>query len=81
MKLRIIAFGIARDIFGDSSIEVEWSFDQPTVLDLKHWLIEQYPEFTHLASFSVAVNAQYVQDGSIVKEADEIAIIPPVSGG
>jgi molybdopterin synthase sulfur carrier subunit len=81
MKLRIIAFGIARDIFGNSSIEIEWSFNQPTVRDIKKWLIEQYPDFAQLASFSVAVNAQYVEDGAAINESDEIAIIPPVSGG
>jgi molybdopterin converting factor subunit 1 len=81
MKLRIIAFGIARDIFGHSFIEIDWPLNQPTVQDIKLWLTKQYPEFAKLASFAVAVNAQYVADGATVKESDEIAIIPPVSGG
>jgi molybdopterin synthase sulfur carrier subunit len=29
----------------------------------------------------VAVNNEYADDGSILTEHDEIAIIPPVSGG
>lgn len=81
MKLRIIAFGIAKDIFGAPTIDIEWSFNCLTVSDIKQRLIEQYPDFAKLASFSVAVNAQYVEDETAVKESDEIAIIPPVSGG
>lgn len=81
MKLRIMAFGIARDIFGNSTIEINWSFNQPTVHDLKQWLTEQYPEFGKLASFSIAINAHYVEDTTLIEASDEIAIIPPVSGG
>jgi molybdopterin converting factor small subunit len=34
-----------------------------------------------LASYMVAVNNEYADDTSLVTQRDEIAIIPPVSGG
>ena len=29
----------------------------------------------------VAVNSEYVSENAVIKEGDEVAIIPPVSGG
>ena len=81
MKLHIIAFGIARDIFGKSEIDLNLSIQAPTVKEIKQMLTEKYPQFSDLASFNVAVNAEYMGDDTVLKESDEIAIIPPVSGG
>jgi len=40
-----------------------------------------YPEFSKLSSLAVAVNSEYAQDDVPLNRNDEIAIIPPVSGG
>ena len=80
MKVNVLAFGIAKDIFGGSSISVELP-DQGTTSSLKQSLESRYPRLKQLVSYMVAVNNEYVQDGSLLTERDEIAIIPPVSGG
>lgn len=80
MKVKVLAFGIAKDIFGSTSIDI--SLDQATdIAQLKHLLEETYPKLKELASYMVAVNDEYAQDTVIITEQDEIAIIPPVSGG
>ena len=79
MKVNVLAFGIAKDIFGRSSVDVELSGG--TAGNLKRSLEERYPRLKHLASYMVAVNNEYAEDGLIINEKDEIAIIPPVSGG
>ncbi len=79
MKVNVLAFGIAKDIFGASAISVELS--GITTAALKKSLEERYPHLKQLASYMVAVNNEYAQDESILTERDEIAIIPPVSGG
>lgn len=79
-SLRILAFGMARDILGRSVIEQEWN-SPLTVGELREELIRQYPELARLKSLAVAVNSEYAQDGNQLKEGDEIALIPPVSGG
>lgn len=80
MTLQILAFGIARDILGARNV----SFETPvtlTVGELKRQLLERYPAFGNLSSLLVAVNAEYEADEIILTEQDEIALIPPVSGG
>jgi len=80
MTLSILAFGIAKDIFGNSSIRVELP-DAASASALKNYLEQQYPRLKQLASYLLAVNSEYAPDELLLKETDEIAIIPPVSGG
>lgn len=79
MKVNVLAFGIAKDIFGGSSVTAELNGN--TTADLKRSLETRYPRLKQLASYMVAVNNEYALDESVLKEQDEIAIIPPVSGG
>jgi molybdopterin synthase sulfur carrier subunit len=44
-------------------------------------LIEKYPSFQKLSSLRIAVNEEYAEDHTEIKETDEIVLIPPVSGG
>lgn len=80
MMVEILAFGIAKDIFGGATTEVTYA-DQMTVATLKEQLEAQYPQLKELASYMVAVNEAYAEDDVILSAKDEIAIIPPVSGG
>jgi len=80
MNLNILAFGIARDIVGESKISFQLETGQ-TVKDLKMALVDQFPDFQKLVSLSIAVNTEYAMDDHLLKESDEIVIIPPVAGG
>ena len=80
MKVNVLAFGIAKDIFGGSTVEVEVPANGTTE-NLKQSLEERYPRLKHLASYMVAVNNEYASDEVLLTERDEIAVIPPVSGG
>jgi len=80
MKLKIAAYGIARDILGGRSIEYE--VDSNTKASaLLDKLKQDYPDFQQLKSLLVAVNSEYAQPDQLVKENDEVVLIPPVSGG
>jgi len=76
----VLAFGIAKDIFGCSSIGLQLS-NNANVSNLKYLLEQRYPRLKQLKSYMVAINNEYALDGVTVHERDEIAIIPPVSGG
>ncbi|HEA22561.1 hypothetical protein LCGC14_3002390 [marine sediment metagenome] len=80
--MEVLLFGIAKDIVGKSSFHLpeEESFPK-SVFELKERLKSMFPEFGKLSSLAVAVNSAYAEDAEILKEGDEIAIIPPVSGG
>lgn len=80
MVVTILAFGIAKEIFGGSSVTIEFP-EAITVSELIGAVKEKYPEVNKLSSFAIAVNGAYATPGTTIKESDEIAIIPPVSGG
>ncbi|WP_282056932.1 MoaD/ThiS family protein [Maribacter luteus] len=80
--MEIILFGITKDIVGKSSLDVSTLIQKPrSVGELIGLLNDTYPEFRKLSSFAVAVNGEYASQEVDLKENDEIAIIPPVSGG
>jgi molybdopterin converting factor small subunit len=80
MKIEIIAYGIAKDIIDGPSLsmDVVEAVDVGTVRKI---LLSAYPALKGLASLQLAVNAEYVKDDFVLKENDEVVIIPPVSGG
>jgi molybdopterin converting factor small subunit len=80
MKIKVLAFGIAKDIFGGPSVNVELANDS-TVYNLQYALEHQYPRLQQLRSYMLAVNNEYALPGDTIHERDEIAVIPPVSGG
>lgn len=80
MTISILAFGIAKEIVGTPSAALQVD-DATTVGTIKARLGEQYPRLQLLTSFMIAVNGEYAVADTVIKQGDEIAIIPPVSGG
>jgi molybdopterin converting factor subunit 1 len=78
--LKIKAFGITRDMIGGRELVLEIGKEN-TVLDLRRKLQEKYPAMSGLKSLFIAVNNEYADDAKILSVNDEIALIPPVSGG
>lgn len=80
--MKVLLFGIAKDIVGLSELDMPSESKYPaTVLELKDALVQLFPDFGKLTSFAVAVNSEYASDYVSLDTRDEIAIIPPVSGG
>ena len=80
MTIKILTFGIARDIIGKSLFEVEFT-EGGTVEQLKAQLLKTYPRFGNLTSLMIAVNEEYGVNETVISEKDDIALIPPVAGG
>ncbi|MEJ0030287.1 MAG: MoaD/ThiS family protein [Bacteroidota bacterium] len=79
MKFTITSYGIAKDIVGDRNVVIETPAS--TVGELRSWLTNRYPSLIDLRSLFIAVNKNYAEDVQVLKESDEIVLIPPVSGG
>ncbi|MGB5369435.1 MAG: MoaD/ThiS family protein [Flavobacteriaceae bacterium] len=80
--MEILLFGIAKDIVGKSKIHFEAGEARPTSVEqLRQRLKSSYPDLGRLSSIAVAVNSEYAEDDQVLQQGDEIAIIPPVSGG
>ena len=80
MKIKLLAFGIARDIIGTPEYNLEVKI-QSNIGDLKQILMTQYQEFKKLKSIKFAINENYQEDHFLLHEGDEVVVIPPVSGG
>lgn len=79
--MTVLLFGVTRDIVGKGSLSIHDTDGIETVADLKGLLMEQYPALGELSSLALAINQSYARDNDLVNESDEIALIPPVSGG
>jgi molybdopterin converting factor subunit 1 len=80
MNIRILAFGIARDIMGNRQVEMELK-SGATIADLREIINSTYPKLLELKHLHLSLNGDYTEGFEIISEQDEIAIIPPVSGG
>ena len=79
--MKIISFGITKDITGSMFIDFDAGTEKLTIAELKENLFEKFPELRKLKSLSFALNNAYTTNDTIVCDKDEIALIPPVSGG
>lgn len=80
MQLTIVGFGIAKDIIGGNTTQLDLP-DAAAVAQLKTSLFERFPEFRKLRSLAIAVNGEYAQDDLALHAQDDVVLIPPVSGG
>ena len=77
----VILFGISREIVGEKKLRVNPSENIQTVGALKQWMKRKYPQLEKLTSLAVAVDSEYADDEKKLVDENEVAIIPPVSGG
>ena len=81
MTLRIHLFAQARELAKAPMVEVTLT-EGATVATLRSRLAEQVPALAKLLETSaIAVNHDFAEDGAVLRGSDEVAIIPPVSGG
>lgn len=81
MNIQLLAFATASDIVGKGPRDVELP-DGSKVSDLKNLLTESHPELERLWDrLAVAVGGKLVQGDPELEDGQEVALLPPVSGG
>jgi|SRR5271165_1620710 len=81
MRVRVLFFGILKEVAGKSSDTVELRAHS-TLRELLEHYGTQFPRFREsLPSLAFAVNQEYAGTEAVLKENDEVALLPPVSGG
>lgn len=73
-------FGPARDLSKQTQVSFEIG-EGETVGVLAGRLAEQYPALGAALGLRLAVNCGYVALDHVLRDGDEVAVIPPVSGG
>ena len=81
MKAKVRFFAALREMLGASELSLELA-DGQTVGDLYRELCDRYPRLAEYGSILLySVNAEYVSPDHALRDGDEVAFIPPVSGG
>ncbi len=81
MRVTIRLFARLRDIAGTAELEREFT-PGSTIGGVWRELAAEYPGLSDYArSMSTAVNADYARFDRELHDGDEVAFLPPVSGG
>jgi molybdopterin converting factor subunit 1 len=81
VRVTVRLFARLRDLVGDGEL-VREAPAGATVQTVWDALVREYPTVAPYAnSMSCAVNADYARMSAAVNEGDEVAFLPPVSGG
>jgi molybdopterin synthase sulfur carrier subunit len=81
MRITIRLFGRLREMAGASELERDVP-DAATVATAWQALSAEFPPMApHARSVSAAVNADFAKMSARLAEGDEVAFLPPVSGG
>lgn len=83
MKISVRYFALLRERAGCDAEDVVWADAQPTVGRLRAHLAERRPGLAALRAEAVlvAVNREYAGPQTPLKDGDEVAFLPPVTGG
>jgi MoaE-MoaD fusion protein len=81
MRVRVLFFGILKDVAGCASESLELPAAS-SVRDALDYCISRWPEIKDvMPSVAVAVNQRYAGSDTMLDNGDEVALLPPVSGG
>ncbi|HXB62083.1 MAG TPA: MoaD/ThiS family protein [Acidobacteriaceae bacterium] len=77
MRVKVLYFGVLKDYFGDSA-----DAGLPEGASVAE-LLRQHEDLANVEwkSIAVAVNRDYAKLTDVLHEGDEVALLPPVSGG
>jgi molybdopterin converting factor subunit 1 len=81
MQVRVLFFGMLKDLAGRASESLSLP-DDATLADVLHHYQSRVPRLKEmLDSLALSVNREYAEPGVRLHSGDEVALLPPVSGG
>jgi molybdopterin synthase catalytic subunit len=83
MQVRVLPFGVLKDWLGSATaaIEVPEGATVAELLERLSALQTGGPPLHAFRGIAVSVNAEYAGAGHVLREGDEVGLLPPVSGG
>lgn len=81
MQIQVRLFATHRERLGTDRLTLELP-PGARVSDLVAALVARFPDFATIGTATrVAVNREYAPPETILRDGDEVALIPPVAGG
>jgi molybdopterin converting factor subunit 1 len=81
MKIRVLFFGLAHDVTGFEEEQIELSGGE-ALSDLRRQYETRFPRLAEMGnSLLAAVNQEVCHESWLLRDGDEVAFLPPVSGG
>jgi molybdopterin synthase catalytic subunit len=81
MQVQVLFFGTLADLAGRRSQTVELP-ERSTLADLLNVCSGDFPELKNFSnSLALSVNQEYASPSAMLRDNDEVALLPPVSGG
>ena len=81
MRVQVLFFGMLKDVVGRANESLELR-EPATVADVLEHYGRRIPELRKLfAAVALSVNQHYAGPGTKLGPNDEVALLPPVSGG
>lgn len=82
MQIQVFLFATLKDLVGQNRLTITLRDDHATVDAVREALIVLHPQLAaNLKAAIAAINEEYAFAGDRVKEGDQVAFFPPVSGG
>lgn len=79
--VEVLLFGAAADRAGTRKVQLEVE-EVSTLAEVWPLLVERYPDLSSMRdTLAFAVNGEYARMDGRVGPGDEVAVLPPVSGG
>ena len=81
VHVRVRLFATFREIVGEPRLA--WTAREgETLADVVEAIVARYPDLArHRDAMLLAVNASFASPDTVLRDNDEVALMPPVSGG
>jgi MoaE-MoaD fusion protein len=81
MRVQVLFFGQLKDLIGQVAESLVLG-ERATVRDILQHYSEKFPAILKLSpSLALSVNQEYASQDAPLRDGDEVALLPPVSGG
>ena len=80
--IKVLFFAKLREELNINQLDVEFKSDIASIGDLYNSLLKDYPQIDNVKNIKAAVNQELIKKWDFtLKDGDEVAFFPPITGG